>query len=286
MDWQILGVYREVEFSPGKVDADRAIMDAVLTHLRLMGARTAALEASAFIGAAASDAQLVLAMCQGGAALHRLAVLEEGGAMVINSALAIRNCYRDLLGMGLTNARIPAPEGAVVGTVSPFDFKPLQTLDMSRPVYVKRGDLHALADEDVTRVEGLPALETALARFAERGIRQAYVQQEVAGPVVKFYGVGTGAEYFSAIAPGGFHLSEAVQRDLGIAAGAAAKALGLEVWGGDAVVAAGRFSIIDFNDWPSFERVRDGAALSIARRCVARMTRHAAVPQSRRLNRA
>ena len=34
MNLRILGVYREVEFSPGKVGADRAIMDAVLAHLR------------------------------------------------------------------------------------------------------------------------------------------------------------------------------------------------------------------------------------------------------------
>jgi glutathione synthase/RimK-type ligase-like ATP-grasp enzyme len=281
MNYEILGVYREIEYSPGKVDADRAVMDAVLAHLRDSGGRTAALEASAFIADPPSKAQLVLAMCQGADALHRLVAIEEGGALVINSALAIRNCYRDLLGMGLTNARIPAPPGVVIDAASRFDLKALQALDLSRPVYVKRGDLHALTDEDVMRVSGWPALEAALKGFAARGIGKAYVQQEVAGPVVKFYGVGTGADYFSAIAPGGVNLSETIHRELTSAAGAAATALGLEVWGGDAVVADGRFSIVDFNDWPSFELVRDAAALSIARRCVARMKRQAALPQSR-----
>jgi glutathione synthase/RimK-type ligase-like ATP-grasp enzyme len=282
MNLQVLGIYREVEFSPGKVDADRAIMDAVLAHLGAMGARTAALEAPAFAASVMSarpNAQLVLAMCQGGGALGRLAAVEKAGAVVINSALAIRNCYRDLLGLGLSNARVPSPAGVVVRTQAP-DLSALggssaQAIDLSRPVYVKRGDLHALAEEDVSRVQGATQLEAALRAFAERGIRQAYIQNEIEGTVVKFYGVGNGEEYFSAIAPDGFRIAEGVRRDLVKAAGRGARALGLEVWGGDAVVAAEGFSVIDLNDWPSFERVRAAAAAAIARRGLERMRRAA-----------
>jgi glutathione synthase/RimK-type ligase-like ATP-grasp enzyme len=282
MNLQVLGIYREVEFSPGKVDADRAIMDAVLAHLGAMGARTAALEAPAFAASVMSarpNAQLVLAMCQGGDALGRLAAVEKAGAVVINSALAIRNCYRDLLGLGLSNARVPSPAGVVVRTQAP-DLSALggssaQAIDLSRPVYVKRGDLHALAEEDVSRVQGATQLEAALRAFAERGIRQAYIQNEIEGTVVKFYGVGNGEEYFSAIAPDGFRIAEGVRRDLVKAAGRGARALGLEVWGGDAVVAAEGFSVIDLNDWPSFERVRAAAAAAIARRGLERMRRAA-----------
>ncbi|MGH7842185.1 MAG: hypothetical protein ACREQT_11790, partial [Candidatus Binataceae bacterium] len=258
----------------GKVGADRAIMDAVLDHLRAMGARTVALEAPAFVASPSPDAQLVLAMCQGGDALGRLAAVEEAGAVVINSALAIRNCYRDLLGLGLSKARVPAPAGAVVRTAAPLDFTALQALDLSRPVYVKRGDLHALAEEDVSRVTGATRLEATLIRFAQRGIRQAYIQQEVEGTVVKFYGVGNGEQYFSTIEDDGFRLAESVCRQLVVAAGRGAQALGLEVWGGDAVVATSGFSVIDFNDWPSFERVRLEAAAAIARRGLERMRRH------------
>jgi len=45
-----------------------------------------------------------------------------------------------------------------------------------------------------------------------------------------------------------------------------AEALGLEVWGGDALFDGNEFAIVDFNDWPSFSRVRDEAARAIARR--------------------
>jgi hypothetical protein len=271
MNFRILAVYREDEFSPGKVDADRAIMDAVLANLRDAGARTDALDASSFVSASLPEAELVLAMCQGGQALKRLASLEEAGAIVINSPLAIRNCYRDLLGLGLIKARVPVPEGAVVRTEAPIDLKPLRNLDLSAPLYVKRGDLHALAPSDIRRVEGMEQLKATLTGFATRQVPYAYVQQEAVGCVVKFYGVGTGREYFSAIAEDGYELEETVRRELVSASGAAAGALGLEVWGGDAVVEKDRFSIIDFNDWPSFERVREGASQAIARQCVVRL---------------
>jgi len=93
--------------------------------------------------------------------------------------------------------------------------------------------------------------------------------------VVKFYGVGGGQEYFSSIAADGYQLPEEVRRDLISAAGRAATALGLEVWGGDAVIGGGGLSVIDFNDWPSFERVRAAAAPAIARRGLERLRRHA-----------
>jgi glutathione synthase/RimK-type ligase-like ATP-grasp enzyme len=44
-----------------------------------------------------------------------------------------------------------------------------------------------------------------------------------------------------------------------------AEALGLHVFGGDAIIAPdGRVAIIDINDWPSFAPIRDGASQHIA----------------------
>lgn len=272
MSIRVMGVYREAEFSPGKVDSDAAIIDGALAHLSAAGAKTFAVDPSRFVSEPLPEVQLVLAMCQGGPALKRLAETEEAGAVAINSALAIRNCYRDLLGMGLLRAGVPAPEGGLVRTSEPLDLKPLRALDLSSPMYVKRGDLHALGPNDVRRVEGLEQLEAMLMRFSRRGVALAYVQQEVPGDVVKFYGV-SGGEYFSAVAPEGRAISESVKLDLAHAASLAAGALGLEVWGGDAVVNGDRFSIIDFNDWPSFARVRDQAARAIARRCTLLLRR-------------
>lgn len=266
-----VGIYREPEFSPGKVEADAAIIDAVLAELRGEGVQTAAIEASRFVAGEVPGAPLILAMCQGERALGRLAAAEKNGAVALNSALAIRNCYRDLLGAGLSHAGVPTPAGAVMRTAHPLDLKPLRGLDLSAPMYVKRGDLHALGPRDVQRVEGLEQLEATLLQFVRRGVSLVYIQQEVIGPVVKFYGVG-GGEYFAVIPDSDAILTDGAKLALGRAAAIAAAALGLEVWGGDAVIQDGNFSIIDFNDWPSFSRVRAAGAKAIARRAL-RMVR-------------
>jgi len=276
MKFQVMGIYREPEYSPGKVDADAAILDAVLDQLRSSGAAAIALDAAGFTSGEFSAPHLVLAMCQGQHGLARLAAAEETGAVVINSALAIRNCYRDLLGAGLMRAGVPVPEGVIVRTAAPLDLKPLRTIDLSSPMYVKRGDLHALGPHDVQRVEGLEQLEATLMRFARRGVQLAFVQQEVVGEVVKFYGV-SGGEYFAAMAESGAHLTDAQTRALSHSTATAASALGLEVWGGDAIFKGDSFSIVDFNDWPSFSRVRADAARAIARRALLHLRRHPAM---------
>jgi glutathione synthase/RimK-type ligase-like ATP-grasp enzyme len=272
MNLRVVGVYREPEFSPGKIAADAAIIDQVLAHLQAEGAKTETMTAARFAAVPPDSTDLVIAMCQGAPALSQLASMHEAGAVTINSALAIRNCYRDLLTAGLMRAGVPIPEGVLMRTSIPLDLKPLRALDMSAPIYVKRGNLHALGPDDVRRVEGFEQLEKTLAHFARRGINLVYLQQEVAGTVVKFYGVGE--EYFSAIPEDGQPLKDSLKLALERAARTAAAALGLEVWGGDAIVSGQSCTIIDFNDWPSFERVRPAAAAAIAHRCLRLLRRH------------
>ncbi|HVA80839.1 MAG TPA: hypothetical protein VNF29_07930 [Candidatus Binataceae bacterium] len=271
MSYRALGIYREPEFSPGKIEADAAILDAVLGELARAGLETGSLDARAFAGGAAAGADIILAMCQGENALRRLAETERAGAIAINSALAIRNCYRDLLAPGLARAGVPTPAGALVATAAPLDARALAGVDLGAPVFIKRGDLHALGRDDVQRAVSRADLQARLGSFAQRGIRFAYVQQEFAGAVIKFYGVSGGA-YFSALPEAG-EAPEAAVRELAVAAQTAAAALGLEAWGGDAVLSGERFAIIDFNDWPSYSRVRGPAARAIARRAIAILSR-------------
>jgi hypothetical protein len=267
MTMRALGVYRETEYSPGKVEHDAAILDAVLAELKRQGVEVSAISAARFVDEPTGGVDLVLAMCQGERALGRLVALEQQGAIAINSALAIRNCYRDLLCAGLVHARVPIPTGALVRTdARPPDLTPLAVLDLDAPMFVKRGDLHALAPDDVQRVQSRGGLRAALAGMAQRGVTIAYVQQAVEGRVIKFYGV-SGGEYFAALVEEG-PISERVQLELAKSAAAAAVTLGLEAWGGDAIVDGEQFMMIDFNDWPSFSRVREVAARAIARRCL------------------
>ena len=166
---------------------------------------------------------------------------------------------------------MPTPPGALVPAGEPLDVRKLAGLDLTAGVFVKRGDLHALAPEDVQRAGDRAEVEAILGDFARRGIRFAYVQQEVVGRVVKFYGV-SGAAHFS-VHPEGEEVAEAAVRALSEAATAAAGVLGLGAWGGDAILSGDRFAIIDFNDWPSFSRVRAPAARAIARRAISLLNR-------------
>jgi glutathione synthase/RimK-type ligase-like ATP-grasp enzyme len=271
MSNRALGIYREPEFSPGKVEADAAILDAVLSELKREGVEIQAMDAVSFASGAPCRADLVLPMCQGPRALKRLAEVENAGAIALNSALSIRNCYRDLLAAGLESAGVPTPVGALVPAHEPLDARKLSGLDLAAGVFVKRGDLHALAPEDVQRAADRDEVESILADFTRRGIRFAYVQQEVVGRVVKFYGV-SGGSHFS-VHPEDEEIPEAAVRALSEAASAAAGALGLQAWGGDAVLSGDRFAIIDFNDWPSYSRVRGPAARAIARRAISLLSR-------------
>ncbi len=264
-----LGIYREAQFSPGKVEADAAILDCALAALAEAGAETITLTPERDDRPRARAIDVVLAMCQGERQLERLARLEKGGALVINSALAIRNCYRDLLGAGLMRAGVPAPRGVLLDLAA--GQRAADGLDSARGLYVKRGDLHALGPDDVQRVDGPAALDAALADFARRAVRRVYVQQAIAGTLVKFYGV-TGGEYFAALPEYGV-LGRGLELGLRQAAERAAAALGLEVWGGDAIVSGEDLAIVDFNDWPSFSRVREAAARAIARRALSLVRR-------------
>lgn len=273
MSHRALGIYREPEFSPGKVEADAAILDAVLSELKREGVEIQAMDAVSFASGGPVSADLVLPMCQGPRALKRLAEVEQAGAIPINSALSIRNCYRDLLAAGLESAGVPTPVGALVPAHEPLDARKISGLDLAAGVFVKRGDLHALAPEDVQRAANRDEVESILSDFTRRGIRFAYVQQEVVGRVIKFYGVSGGSHFSVHPEDNEKEIPEAAARALSEAASAAAGALGLQAWGGDAVLSGDRFAIIDFNDWPSYSRVRGPAARAIARRAISLLSR-------------
>ena len=100
--------------------------------------------------------------------------------------------------------------------------------------------------------------------FFGKGIRDILVQRHVDGPVVKFYGVGQ-REYFRAyLADDGEEFTSKAGQLRSIAR-QAARAVGLEVYGGDAILTERNGPVlIDLNDWPSFSRCCRSAARSIA----------------------
>ena len=96
-------------------------------------------------------------------------------------------------------------------------------------------------------------------------IARVALQRHVEGRVCKFYGAANG--FLATFSPGGTSLALAAEQlaALRALAMAAARAVGLEVYGGDCVFSpSAGVALIDLNDWPSYGPCRAAAADAIA----------------------
>ena len=256
------GIYREAAHSPGRVDDDAAILERVGAVLAERGFEVELIGADALVESPSAN---VFAMCERGTSLDRLAAMEKTGAIVVNSPAAIRNTYRHRMIELFAQRHVRAPLSRTVATDA---MKPRPADSM----WVKRYDFHATQPDDVMYVASETGWRQALSQFAERGIPFVIAQEHVEGDLVKFYGVRNAAapadanwfQWFYHRDKGMLGHSFAASR-LHEAALDAAAALGLEIFGGDAIIQAdGQPMIIDLNAWPSYALYRDQAARAIA----------------------
>ncbi|MBF0510369.1 MAG: hypothetical protein HQK57_15775 [Deltaproteobacteria bacterium] len=257
---QVLGIYREQIFSPGKIKDDEAILDATLAELSNQGCRIAAIKAEDL----ASDIvppNLVLSMAQSDRSLKIMETWESSGIRVVNTSVSIRNCYRKPLIHLLQKAGLPLPAGRLV----PLAELLAQGMDVAGHYWLKRGDVHAIGPGDVAAVTTKEELDVALEHFRDQGVIDILVQDHVPGRVIKFYGAGQG-HFFCAFPADRAEPLPVWPNLLSDLAARAAAAVGLEVYGGDAVLTSqGEVVLIDLNDWPSFSRCCLDAAGGIAR---------------------
>ena len=152
---------------------------------------------------------------------------------------------------------------------------------------MKRADGCTTQPNDVMFVKEPTVLPSVLDDFRLRGIQKVVISEHLQGDLIKFYGVA-GTDFFHWFYPNLSHhskfgLEEVNGAPIGISfdagelqtlCGRAASVLGVDVYGGDAVVAAdGTISIIDFNDWPSFAPCREDAAKAIAQAIMQKIER-------------
>jgi hypothetical protein len=225
----------------------------------------------------------IFVMCERGEVLDRLKNAEETGSIVINSPGAIRNTYRHRMVELFAQHHVPAPASQIVASNAR---KP-------RPaggVWVKRYDFHATESCDVMYAASEDGWHEALDRFAKRGIPFVVAQEHLAGDLVKFYGVRSSAmtvdanwfEWFYHRDKGMLGHSFEVS-SLRQVAFNAATAVGLEIFGGDAIIEAnGQPMIIDINAWPSYALYRDQAAQAIADHLTERFQRRPRIVTSTR----
>lgn len=207
-----------------------------------------------------AEAEVYVSMARSTETLQVLDVLEQQGRMVVNSARAVRMCRRSQLDALMRGHGIAMPP-----------------LHGDAGYWLKRGDEAAQHKADIIFCKDRTALEAAFRQFEARGITDCVVSAHVPGDLVKFYGVGT--EMFRYFYPSDDGISKFGDEKrngkahhyvfdasrLQAEAVRLSQLTGMAVYGGDAIIDEdGNFYIIDFNDWPSFSRCRDEAAVAIA----------------------
>jgi glutathione synthase/RimK-type ligase-like ATP-grasp enzyme len=270
------GIYREPAHSPNRESDDAEILRATAEKLAEKGfeVELKSPEELPATDDAAGIPQLLFVMCMKEEVVRRLAAWERQGVRVVNRPESIRNTDRDRTIARVLGDGIPFPESVLVSTERQWKGSRIPV-----PCWIKRGDYHSTHSEDVSMAKTEEEVAGRLAALAARGIDRAVLQRHVPGDLIKFYGVRTieraGAplswfEWF-------YHRDQVLSNhpfdpnDLRAAVGNAARALGLEVFGGDAIAAGdGRIFLIDLNAWPSFALYRRIAAEKIAAHLVER----------------
>jgi hypothetical protein len=281
-----LGILREVQNSPNRETDDALILRAVLERLAALGFATRAATPEEFDALDPSRWDLVLPMCETYPRIKRLAAIPRPARTLwVNTPEAVLNCYRSRMAPLLKSCRRVRFPPSEIRAVGDGPGRPPAAREPAQGWWIKRGDVHNTCDRDVVRIDSWSDAGRVLADFAQREITHWLVQPHQPGDLIKFYGVGPG-HWFTWF----YHDPVRASRHpfmvetLARQAACGAKALGLEVFGGDAIVSPeGPVTLLDLNSWPSFALVRNEAALQISWHLQNRLVRSASArPQKRR----
>jgi hypothetical protein len=255
-----LFISRSPHFSPNSVENDRLILEGVAREVEAMGNEVRMITEEEVLSLGAlPEADIVYCMARSAEALE---IIERSKARIINAPEGIRICgNRQALTDIMRRLEIPLPPE-----------------NGNNGIWLKRGIGTAEVAEDTVFCSSEEEIAEAMRRFAERGITSVCRQAHVVGDLVKFYGVAN-TDFFYHFYPtdsgrskfgseehnGKAHHYPFDVNELKMAIDRLATAIGVIVYGGDAIVKSdGSFVIIDFNDWPTFSPCREEAARKIA----------------------
>ncbi len=266
------GIFREPAHSPGRELDDAAILGLTAKHLVAKGFDVTLKSPDEVAGTSEERPSFIFLMCERLEILRRLREWEASGVRQINAPRAVLNTYRTQMVARFAAAGVPFPPSRMVGTAEPEG-------EWRGPAWVKRGDVHNTQEGDVVFARTEPVFRQALRGLSRRGVPRALVQGHVDGDLIKFYGVGDAAGRGAVWFRWFYHKDQRLaghpfdSARLATLTRRAAAALGLEVFGGDAIArGGGRLVLIDLNAWPSFALYRDEASERIAWHLEARFT--------------
>ncbi len=252
--------------SPQMQGNDAAILVAIEKELSAMGANVKRFDEKEEIEEKYST---IVQMSRTPLTLQRLCSYEEEGRLVVNSPKAVNNCSRIKFISLLEERNIPQPQYSVIESIA-------QLQGATYPAWIKRAEGWTSRKEDVAYVTTPQEAEEAFGTIIATGCPTAILCNHITGDIVKFYGVEGG--FFR------YHYPDTENTKFGLekingtprkypfngailqkTAFAAAEAVGLSIFGGDAIITEkGEIYIIDLNDFPSFAAVRNEAAKAIA----------------------
>ena len=265
-DLRCWGIFREPAHSPGREVDDAEILGLTAKHLERKGFEVALRSSDELSGTIEQPPPFIFLMCERLEILRQLREWETQGVSQVNTPRAVLNTYRERMLTLFGEAEIPFPRSRIVPTAG-------AEREWPGPTWVKRADVHNTQEGDVVFAGTEAEFRQALSGLARRGIPRAVIQEHVEGDLVKFYGVGdaAGAPRPPAWFRWFYHKDQRLAGHpfdparLETLARRAAGALGLEVYGGDAIAArGGTLVLIDLNAWPSFALYREEASARIA----------------------
>jgi hypothetical protein len=218
---RLVALYRSPTYSPAQHRSnDTAILDDTVVALERRGWQVTRTGEGEVEAGRLPAADLYVNMCQGPAASERLLDLVPREALAVNPPESVLNCHRHRLVGHMAAAGVPFPRTFIVPTAQPEALLSLvhQLNGDGRPVWVKRGDVHAETSADVVSSRE-SSITDAITAFARRGVSRVALQAHVGGPIVKFYAV-TDGRFFSwyAADPGRVDISEKSLKELVFAA--------------------------------------------------------------------
>ena len=261
---KIATIARSTADSPNMTANDAAILECITAELQQRGAKVTCIGKDEEIP---NDTHVVCTMSRTAGIIERLRQAEANGITVINTTAAVENCSRKRFMEILHRNAIPQPPFHIVNCIDGL-------CEDCFPCWIKKADGWSNHSDDVTFATTMQEAADAICQMNARGITECIQMQHCTGDIIKFYGVGN--EFFHYSYPGnGKFGKEAINGapqhysfDSGMLkhlAQDAAKAIGLDIYGGDAIITPqGEIYIIDMNDFPSFTAIRDIAAKEIA----------------------
>lgn len=259
----ILAIGRAERYSPNSVEKDAAVLEGVCRLLTNEGLKVHIVSEEK--EAWETEAKAYISMGRLPRTLEHLQRQEREGKVVINKSDGVSLCCnRKMLNERLASIGIPLP-----------------LEDGTKGYWLKRATGVAESSADVQFVADKEEMLLKREQMREQGI-ETIVQAHIDGDLVKFYGV-VGEGFFRTYYPcddGQWKFDDERRNgkpchyDFSMAelqqmAEKAATAAGISIYGGDCIITSeGQPVLIDLNDWPSFSRCREEAAMAISRHII------------------